>query len=314
MPPELRAEVWWSILGCQAKQSQSPGIFQTYLSQALEPKSAEVIERDLPRTFPGHRSFRTSAGRQQLRRVLHAFAHHSPRIAYCQGLNFIAGLLLVVFNDEEKTFWALVSAFESLGLEGYYTEGMTLLRADMEVLSVCLRSKCPKVSQIFASEGIDLTSICSEWFLTWFAKSLPAITVLRVWDALFFEGFKVLFRVALGLFRMVEADILKTPSFEEIMGNVKTWSRKLIQHNELLKVSFQGLGSFPRRTLYEARARSLTRIEAEDQDRIQRAKAREQAAAEARQKQALGSPGPAVAVSPNPRVSSVSSSESVIAL
>jgi len=61
--------------------------------------------------------------------------------------------------------------------------------------------RCPNLSALLAQLvalkcqellrlNVDLMSICSEWFITWFAKSLPVSTVLRVWDTLFFEGFK----------------------------------------------------------------------------------------------------------------------------
>ena len=37
-----------------------------------------------------------------LRRVLCAFACDSPSVGYCQGLNYIAALLLIVTRDEDK--------------------------------------------------------------------------------------------------------------------------------------------------------------------------------------------------------------------
>ena len=40
--------------------------------------------------------------------LLKTYAHYNPEIAYCQGMNFIAGLLLMVFEGDE------VSAFHSL--------------------------------------------------------------------------------------------------------------------------------------------------------------------------------------------------------
>ena len=112
-------------------------------------------------------------------------------------MNFIAALLLIVSQDEERAFWMFVCAFDALGVEGYYTEGMTLLRADMQVLASCMQAKCAKVSRTLNQFNVDLLSISSEWYITWFAKSLPVSTVLRVWDTLFFEGFKVLFHLIL---------------------------------------------------------------------------------------------------------------------
>merc|ERR1712232_251442 len=94
---------------------------------------------------------------------------------------------------------------------------MTLLRADLHVLSIMLGNMCPKLSRCFREQNIELTSICSEWYITWFAKCLPLPSIMRVWDALFFEGYKVLLRVALGVFKRVEAQVLSHPTFEEIM-------------------------------------------------------------------------------------------------
>ena len=61
----------------------------------------------------------SGSGRAELRNILRAYAHHQPRIRNCQGLNFIAALLLVVFDDEERAFWAFVCAIETLGVEEY---------------------------------------------------------------------------------------------------------------------------------------------------------------------------------------------------
>ena len=38
-----------------------------------------------------------------------------------------------------------------------------------------------------------------QWFLTMFATCLPAATVLKIWDSVFFEGSEVLFRAALAI-------------------------------------------------------------------------------------------------------------------
>lgn len=302
VPPQHRAEVWWSILGCEAKRARLQGAYHEYRKQVLAAKCAEEIERDLTRTFPNHRKFRTAAGRSELRNVLRAFAQHSPRVQYCQGLNFIAALLLVVFGDEERAFWALACAVECLGVEGYYTEGMTLLRADMQVLASFLAVKCPKVATVFQRQNVELTSICSEWYITWFAKSLPVQTVLRIWDVLFFEGFKVLFRVALGVFKRVEADVLQCAGFDDIMERAKQWPRRMVEHNELLKASFHGLASFRRRDLLQARDQALGRIEAEDEENRRRHKVvRERAD---RERQALKA-AKAAAVPPLPSTTAV---------
>mmetsp|Transcript_10197 Transcript_10197/g.30263 ORF Transcript_10197/g.30263 Transcript_10197/m.30263 type:complete len:188 (-) Transcript_10197:66-629(-) len=147
---------------------------------------------------------------------------------------------------------------------------MTLLRADMKVLAQSMTAKCPKVSRCMAANGVELTAICSEWFITWFAKCLPISTILRVWDTLFFEGFKVLFRIALGVFKRAEAEVLKANEFGAIMEQAKTWPRAMVQHNELLKASFGGVPGFSRKYLLAARDVALSEVEAEDEERNRR--------------------------------------------
>jgi len=249
-----------------------PDAYKQCLGEDLVPRTKEEIERDLTRTFPNNSIFRSEAGRSKLRNVLHAYACYTPRVLYCQGLNFIAGLLLLVFLDEERAFWALVCAIDSLGVEGYYSEGMTLLRADLRVLAEVLAQKCPKVSRQLREQEVELTPICSGWFITWYAKCLPLHTVLRVWDTLFFEGYKVLFRVTIGLFKCVEAKILQCPNFEAIMERAKLWPGGMVEHNELLKASFAGIPQLRRRDLGLARDRAVCAVEDEDQANRRRIK------------------------------------------
>jgi hypothetical protein len=47
-----------------------------------------------------------SVTEQQLRRVLSAYVKRNPTVGYCQGLNFIAAVLLTKLREEEA-FWVL---------------------------------------------------------------------------------------------------------------------------------------------------------------------------------------------------------------
>lgn len=42
-----------------------------------------------------------------LTNILKTYAFFNPEIEYCQGMNFIAGFLYIVFRDEENAFKAL---------------------------------------------------------------------------------------------------------------------------------------------------------------------------------------------------------------
>jgi len=44
--------------------------------------------------------------------------------------------------------------------------------------------------------GLPYPVIASKWFICIFAEVLPVETVLRIWDCVFAEGYKIVFRAA----------------------------------------------------------------------------------------------------------------------
>jgi hypothetical protein len=58
-----------------------------------------------------------------LRRVLQAFALHNTDVGYCQSLNFVAGMMLILMKEEEA-FWLLLTVVEKLLPADYYTKSM----------------------------------------------------------------------------------------------------------------------------------------------------------------------------------------------
>jgi Rab-GTPase-TBC domain len=60
------------------------------------------IRKDVNRTFPDHAFFaeRDGYGQQALTRVLKALSASQRDMGYCQGLNYICGLLVLYCNDE----------------------------------------------------------------------------------------------------------------------------------------------------------------------------------------------------------------------
>ena len=55
-----------------------------------------------------------------------------------QGLNYVAGMLLLVTNDEEDAFWLLKALTEDL-LPNYYAPDIPGLLTDVKVLEELIR-------------------------------------------------------------------------------------------------------------------------------------------------------------------------------
>ena len=59
--------------------------------------------------------------------VLLAFANYDTQIGYVQGLNYVAAMLLMHIQDEEKTFWCLTYLLNRKNWRRIYTEDMPKL-------------------------------------------------------------------------------------------------------------------------------------------------------------------------------------------
>lgn len=269
--------VWMIVSGASQLQQQNPSRFQSLKSSELDDLNRESIEKDLHRTFPDNIHFWSpfdeelntrvcvKAKIREMKAVLWADALQSPDRGYCQGLNYIVGLVLLVTGDEEKAFW-LLQALLSLMLPKYYTKDMLQIRIDMIVMEKLLRKKLPKLANHLEKHGVTLDLICTKWFLCLFVDTLPTETVLRVWDAMFFEGWKVLFRVALALFKSSEKDILALSDFNDIFWKCKDLGKLQYNCHKLMEVSFNEIGQLERKTVEAMRREAKSEIDAKQSE------------------------------------------------
>lgn len=202
-----------------------------------------------------------------LRRVLHAFAVYNPRIGYCQSLNFLAGLLLLFVETEEYAFW-LLNIITRVYLPGTHEVSLEGANVDLGVLMSSLRESMPAVWTKIGGEldGTDairpsrsrrnrnkqpeptrlppITLCMTAWFMSCFIGTLPIESTLRVWDIFFYEGSKTLFRIAMTVFKLGEAEIKAVGDPMEIFQVVQTIPRKLIDANALIDACFKRRNGF----------------------------------------------------------------------
>lgn len=122
IPTELRPFVWMEISGASQKKAEYASSYFVSTATAPPPDEAheghlKQIDLDVPRTFPEHAFFKSRQGQRALAMTLRALAAHMPDIGYCQSLNYVAALLLLVLDhDPEDAFWVLVVLIESTNL------------------------------------------------------------------------------------------------------------------------------------------------------------------------------------------------------
>lgn len=277
IPPEWRGAAWFWYAGGPGLQKNSEGQYLKLLDRikkggALSDTDREHIERDLNRTFPDNVRFKpdpiAEAQRlasdgirhdsqqpdvkiiQSLRRVLQAFAVHNPNIGYCQSLNFIAGLLLLFLDeDEEKTF-VLLNVITTDYLPGTHGVSLEGANIDIAVLMTSIKEMLPTIwvklddkpanSVVGGPPALPTVSLATTaWFMSLFVGTLPIESVLRVWDCLFLEGPKILFRFALAIFKAGEDQIQAVNDPMEIFQVVQGMPRAMVDVNGLIDVCFK---------------------------------------------------------------------------
>lgn len=211
-----------------------------------------------------------------LRRVLQAFAIHNPNIGYCQSLNFLAGLLLLFLDENEEHAFIMLNIITNEYLPG--THGKILeANVDIGVLMTGIRESMPqvwtKINDIqdqtsgsahvtTASARLPTVSLATtSWFMSLFVSNLPIETVLRVWDVLFFEGSKTLFRIALAIFKVGEPEIRAITDQMEIFQVVQGIPRRLLDANLLMETCYKrrnGFGHLSQETIDARRSEGRT--------------------------------------------------------
>ncbi|WPH01918.1 Hypothetical protein R9X50_00477200 [Acrodontium crateriforme] len=195
---------------------------------------------------------------QALRRVLQAFAVHNPNIGYCQSLNFLAGLLLLFLEEDEVKAFTLLNIITTLHLPGTHGVALEGANIDIAVLMSCVKDTLPLIWARLDDKGGGLSNTPSvqalrlptvslattAWFMSLFVGTLPIESVLRIWDCLFFEGSKTLFRIALAIFKAAEKQILAVTDSMEIFQIVQQTPRSMLDVNGLMEVCFRRRGGF----------------------------------------------------------------------
>ncbi|KAK1392637.1 GTPase-activating protein GYP2 [Heracleum sosnowskyi] len=247
VPRNIRGEVWQAFVGARKRRADS--YYQNLLDKEIEAgqeqnksqsseKLRKQIEKDLPRTFPGHPAL-DEGGRNSLRRVLIAYSRHNPRVGYCQGMNFFAGLLLLMM-PEENAFWTFVGIIDDY-FDGYFSQEMIESQVDQLVFEDLMREIFPKLVSHLDYLGVQVGWISGPWFLSIFVNMIPWESVLRVWDVLLFEGNRVmLFRTALALMEFYGPALIATNDTADAITLLQTLVGSTFDSSQLVLTACMG--------------------------------------------------------------------------
>ncbi|XP_027241477.1 TBC1 domain family member 1 isoform X3 [Cricetulus griseus] len=227
VPRHHRGEIW-KFLAEQfllkhpfpSKQQPKDVPYKELLKKLTSQQHAILI--DLGRTFPTHPYFsaQLGAGQLSLYNILKAYSLLDQEVGYCQGLSFVAGILLLHMSEEEA-FKMLKFLMFDMGLRKQYRPDMIILQIQMYQLSRLLHDYHRDLYNHLEEHEIGPSLYAAPWFLTVFASQFPLGFVARVFDMIFLQGSEVIFKVALSLLGSHKPLILQQENLETIVDFIK---------------------------------------------------------------------------------------------
>ncbi|XP_035752668.1 TBC1 domain family member 1 isoform X2 [Egretta garzetta] len=228
VPRHHRGEIW-KFLAEQyhlkhqfpSKQQPKDTPYKELLKQLTSQQHAILI--DLGRTFPTHPYFsaQLGAGQLSLYNILKAYSLLDQEVGYCQGLSFVAGVLLLHMSEEDA-FKMLKFLMFDMGLRKQYRPDMTILQIQMYQLSRLLHDYHRDLYNHLEAHEIGPSLYAAPWFLTMFASQFPLGFVARVFDMLFLQGSEAIFKVSLSLLGSHKPLILQHENLETIVDFIKS--------------------------------------------------------------------------------------------
>ncbi|KAF4671534.1 hypothetical protein FOL47_001458 [Perkinsus chesapeaki] len=228
VPEGIREEVWFWLSGGSSVALERNPHYKDLLDQ--DGGFGELIDLDVSRTFCEEKNWQKKGGAKILKRLLRAYSVRNPMVGYCQGMSYVAALLIDCCS-EEVAFCCLCALIEDGPMPpDYYTslKGAVVDRLVLEELAEqYLKGLCGALENEQRSLS-EFSFLTIPWYLCLFTATLPVDVSTRIWDFYLANGMCVIFRVSLGILMVAQGPIV---SGEDSLNDLRDLIEKSI--NEL---------------------------------------------------------------------------------
>ena len=197
---ENRIVIWENILKikklqkeynyAEIKENTKKRIASGELKKGTRPfKNNETIDKDVNRTIFLSNN---SQNQEKLKNLLRCLNLLIPSIGYYQGMSYIAAFLLQVLNnDEERTFYFMLSIETETKYKELFKDNLKLLSTNFEIFEKFLEIGLPEVYNHLLNYRIKATYYSPSWFLTifWCVSSIFEIENIPKFSIMVFEKF-----------------------------------------------------------------------------------------------------------------------------
>ena len=168
----------------------------------------DKIKQDLSRTFPKDPSFNTIENYIKLYNILTSYSNYNKLIGYTQGLNFIAGNCLYLFNTEEEVFLFLDCLINRFNLEKYLSIENANLFDNFNHFSNLLNKHIPDIISYFEEKQLNHCFFSIGWMITLFSNSMKRKYLNKTWCFMILLGWKFFYSLVIQILKYYKKEIL----------------------------------------------------------------------------------------------------------
>lgn len=140
--------------------------------------------------------------------MLRAYACYDKEIGYCQGMNYLAAIILLIIEDEEMSFFVFVSIMYCNKWRDIYKPQMSKLIMLLGNLEKCIKENLSEINQKFIENNIQVNGQFAHFYLTIFGYLIPLNFTVRIIDLFFLENEGLIKRVLLNILKLERTKIL----------------------------------------------------------------------------------------------------------
>ena len=177
-------------------------------------KNNETIDKDVNRTIFLSEN---SENQQKLKNILRTLNLFNTSIGYYQGMSYIAAFLLQILNnDEEKTFYFMLSLETETKYKELFADNLKLLNISFKVLEKIFEIGLPEVYYHLKKYRIMANYYSPSWFLTIFScvssifeiNNIPQFS-LMVFEKFILDGWEAIFNGAFTSIQFYYRELLR---------------------------------------------------------------------------------------------------------
>eukprot|EP00826_Nyctotherus_ovalis_P002371 TRINITY_DN10469_c0_g1_i2.p1 TRINITY_DN10469_c0_g1~~TRINITY_DN10469_c0_g1_i2.p1 ORF type:complete len:343 (+),score=57.76 TRINITY_DN10469_c0_g1_i2:184-1212(+) len=202
---ETRGEMWYHFMLPQNRSLKEKYI--SLLNEKIEPKVKNIIELDIKRTFSFVPNFSANHS-ARLYNVLKVYSIYDPEVGYCQGMNYLAGVLLLYIPDESLAFALLADLMQRLNWRTLYVKEMPKLVELINTLHTSIKERLPELYTHLSQHDVNPFSVFSHLFLTTFLHATPFSFGVRIFELFLIAGEEVLVECAMGIMAAMKGEIM----------------------------------------------------------------------------------------------------------